>query len=322
MSSSTTQKNPPARRSGGGVSQWKRQVTVFAMLVIVLIIGIAAASGGLMWKMLSDVAASEKASDARMQAATATRQAILEVDRLLMQAIALSDADAVRAAAVASIAAASRLEDSVSAMRQILPDNRDVEEMARLVDAVKPPRMKVVVAARKRESAQALETLATIADPLKRIDELSTSIQKAQSAEMARGAELRQANFRTLLMGLVGASAGGVALALVFYWRLMKRLSRTDEVERLLTEVHECAEQLDADGHRLSQLNSDVRQANDHLTVMIGRFRDSFGAMGDDTQRALAELQTLTETCKTSMATSRQQASEAGVVAEQVKATV
>ncbi|HEX6706492.1 MAG TPA: methyl-accepting chemotaxis protein [Albitalea sp.] len=319
--SSTTLKQP-ARRSGGGVSQWKRQVTVFAMLVIVLIIGIAGTSGALMWKMLREVAASEKESDARMQAATTTRQAILEVDRLLMQAIALSDAEAVRAAAVASIAAASRLEDSVSALRQALPDNPEVEEMARLVDAVKPPRMKVVVAARKRESAQALEVLAGIAEPLKRIDELSTSIQKAQSAAIARGAEQRQASFQTLLMGLLGASAGGVALALVFYWRLMKRLSRTDAVERLLAEVHECAEQLDADGHRLSQLNSDVRQANDHLTVMIGRFRDSFGAMGDDTQRALAELETLTETCKTSMATSRQQASEAGVVAEQVKATV
>jgi methyl-accepting chemotaxis protein len=316
----STQARP--RRSGGGVSQWKRQVTVFAMLMIVLIVGIAGASGGLMWKMLRDVAASEKESDARMQAATATRQAILEVDRLLMQAIALSDPDAVRAAAVASIAAASRLEDSVSALRQILPANPDVGEMARLVDSVKPPRMKVVVAARKRENAKALELLGAIAEPLKRIDELSNAIQQAQSAEMARVAEQRQANFQTMLIGLLGASAGGVAMALVFYWRLMKRLSRTDEVERLLGEVHECAEQLDADGQRLSQLNTDVRQSNDHLTAMIGRFRDSFGAMGADTQRALTELETLTETCNSSMATSRQQASEAGVVAEQVKATV
>ena len=311
----------PARRSGG-VAQWKRQVTVFAVLMIVMIVGIAGASGGLTWKMLRDVAASEQAGDARMQAATATRQAILEVDRLLMQSIALADADQVRAAAVASIAAASRLEDSIAALRQIFPDNRDVDEMARLVDSVKPPRMKVIVAARKRENAQALETLATIAEPLRRIDELSSAIQKAQSAEAARTAEVRQADLRKMLMGLGGASAGGVALALLFYWRLMKRLSRTDEVERLLTEVHECAEQLDADGHRLSQLNVDVRDANDRLTAMIGRFRDSFGAMGADTQRALAELESLTQTCNSSMANSRQQASDAGVVAEQVKATV
>ena len=42
----------------GGVSQWKRQVTVFAMLMIALVIGVAAVSGALMWHMLRDVAAS------------------------------------------------------------------------------------------------------------------------------------------------------------------------------------------------------------------------------------------------------------------------
>src|SRR5438552_2030477 len=169
--------------AGGGVTQWKRQVTVFAILMIVLVIGIAAASGALMWRMLRDVAASELEGDAKSQAATATRQATLEVDRLLLKAIALSEPDAVRAAAVASIGAASRLEDSVTALRQILPDNKDAAEMARLVDSVKTPRMKVVVAARKNEDDKALELLAAIAEPLKRIDELSKTIQAAQSAE-------------------------------------------------------------------------------------------------------------------------------------------
>ena len=311
---------PPRRR--GGVSQWKRQVTVFAMLMIVLVIGVAGASGALMWRLLRDVAANEQQGDARMQAATQTRQAILEVDRLLMQAIALSEPDAVRAAAVASIGAASRLEDSVTALRQALPDNRDAADMAQLVDSVKSPRMRVVVAARKNEDAQALELLAGIAEPLKRIDELSKTIQSAQSDERAASGLARQAAFQKMLLGLLGATVGGVALALTFYWRLMKRLSRTDEVERLLGEVHESAERLDADGRQLAQLNADMRHANGQLTAMIGRFRNSFGAMGDETQRALGELNSLTETCKSSMATSRQQAGEAGVVAEQVKATV
>lgn len=309
-------------RSTGGVSQWKRQVTVFAMLMILLVVGIAGASGTLMWRMLRDVAAAERDGDARMHAATATRQAILEVDRLLMQAIALTDPDQVRAAAVASIAAASRLEDAVTTLKAALPGHAEVDEMARLVDSVKPPRMKVVVAARKREQEQALQTLAGIAEPMKRIDELSTSIQKAQSAELVRAAEARQAGFDRLLAGLMLAAGGGVAVGLLFYWRLLKRLSRTDEVERLLGEVHESAQRLDTDGRQLARLNADMREANDQLGAMMGRFRDSFGAMGADTQRALAELESLTQTCQTSMATSRQQAGDANVVAEQVKATV
>jgi methyl-accepting chemotaxis protein len=306
----------------GGVSQWKRQVTLFAMLMILLVLGMAGTSGALMWRMLRDVAASERDGDLRMQAATATRQGVLEVDRLLMRAIALTDADKVRTAAVASIAAASHLEDSVTALKQTLPGNAEVEEMAGLVDSVKPPRMKVVVAARKRESDKALELLAGIAEPLKRIDELSTSIQTAQRDEVARGAKARELNFRHMLMGLASAAGGSVLLGLVFYWRLMKRLSRTDEVERLLGEVHESAQRMESDGRQLAQLNDDMRSANGQLTSMVGRFRDSFGAMGEDTQRALAELESLTQTCQTSMATSRQQAGDANVVAQQVKATV
>jgi|GEM_PF-2940327 len=306
----------------GGVAQWKRQVTLFAMLMILLVLGVAGTSGALMWRMLRDVAASERDGDLKMQAATATRQGVLEVDRLLMQAIALTDADKVRTTAVASIAAASHLEDSVTALKQALPGNAEVEEMARLVDSVKPPRMKVVVAARKRETDKALELLAGIAEPLKRIDDLSTSIQNAQRDELARGAQTREQNFLHMLMGLAGAAGGGVLLGLVFYWRLMKRLSRTDEVERLLGEVHESAQRLDSDGRQLAQLNDDMRSANEQLTAMVGRFRDSFGAMGEDTQRALAELESLTQTCQTSMATSRQQAGDANVVAQQVKATV
>jgi methyl-accepting chemotaxis protein len=310
----------PARK--GGVAQWKRQVTVFAMLMILLVLGVAGTSGVLMWRMLRDVAAAEREGDARMQAATATRQAILEVDRLLMQTIALTDADKVRASAVASIAAASKLEDAVTALKQALPTNAEVDEMARLVDSVKPPRMKVVVAARKRENDKALEMLAGIADPLKRIDELSASIQQNQSAELMRAVQLRDENFRGMLMGLAGAACGGVLLGLVFYWRLMKRLARTDEVERLLGEVHESAQRLDSDGRQLAQLNGDMRQANEQLSAMVAHFRDSFGAMGEDSRKALAELESLTQTCHTSMATSRQQAGDANVVAQQVKATV
>src|SRR3990167_6794660 len=115
MSASPGSTQSGARRQGG-VAQWKRQVTVFAMLMILLVVGVAGGSGTMMWRMLRDVAADQKDGDAKMQAATATRQAILEVDRLLLQAIALSDADQVRAAAVASIAAASRLEGSVAAL--------------------------------------------------------------------------------------------------------------------------------------------------------------------------------------------------------------
>jgi methyl-accepting chemotaxis protein len=311
----------PARRKGG-VSQWKRQITTFAVLMIALVVGVAGGSAALMWRLLQDVAAGEQAGEAKTRAATAARFAILDVDRQLMHTIAQSEPEKVRAAAVASIAAASRLEDAITALRQILPDNADAAEMARLVDGVKSPRMKVIMLARKGEHAQALEQLASIDEPLKRIDALSGAIQQAQSAERERAADERQALFRRLLAGLIGAAAGGVGLSLLVYWRLMKRLARTDEVERLLGEVHGSAGQLDADGQRLAQLNHEVREANARLDALLGRFRQSFGAMDQDTQHALVELHSLSASCSSSAATSRAQAADAGVVAGQIKATV
>jgi methyl-accepting chemotaxis protein len=324
LAASAVPAQPAAPRAGakrGGVGQWKRQITVFAVLMILLVVGVAGGSATLMWRLLKDVSAAEQAGEAKSHAATAARLAILDVDRLLMHTIAQSDADKLRAAAVASIAAASRLEDAITALRQILPDNADAAEMAKLVESVKSPRMKVIMLARKGEHAQALDQLASIDEPLKRIDALSGSILQTQGEERSHAATERQALFQRLLAGLVGAAAGGVLLALVFYWRLMKRLARTDEVERLLGEVHQSAGQLDADGQRLAVLNCEVRQANDRLGGLLSHFRQSFEAMDQDSRRAIGELHALSESCGSSMATSRQQACDAGVVAEQIKAT-
>jgi methyl-accepting chemotaxis protein len=311
----------PKHSRRGGVSRWKRDVTIFAALMILLVVGTAAGCAVLMWRVLGSVTAMEQKISARTQAATDARQAILEVDRLLMQTIALSDPEAVRGAAVASIAAASHLEDQVTALRQALPSNADAQDMARVVDEVKMPRMRVIMQARKGDHDGALAALANIAEPMKRLDALSTAIQEAQATERVQAMQERQALFRQMMTALAIAGGAGVAVALLFYWRLMKRLARTDEVERLLGEVHDAAGKLDGDGRQLSQLNHEVAQTNTRLTDLMDRFRASFAEMEDDTRRAIDELHALTSTCGNSMAMSRQQASDAGLVSGQIKST-
>ena len=311
-----------APKKRGGASPWKRQVTVFAGFMMLMVVGISAGCGAIMWHMLKEVETSLQESNARVQASAGTRQTLLEVDRLLMQAIALTDPEQVRAAAVESIAAASRLEDAVASLRQTLPDDKDVSEMEKLVETVKPQRMKVVVAARKHDNAAALERLAGISTPLKRIDELSSAIQKSQADRQLASTGERQEGFRKVMQILGAVSVGGVLISLLFYWRLMKRLSRTDEVEHLLVEVHESAERLDADGRQLTRINADMREANAQLAAMIGRFRSSFGAMDDESRSALVALESLTQACQNSMETSQKQSKDAGVVSEQIRTTV
>ncbi|HET9645409.1 MAG TPA: methyl-accepting chemotaxis protein [Burkholderiaceae bacterium] len=305
-----------------GVAQWKRQVTVFGVLMVALVVAVAGGSALYIWQLLRDIAATERAVEVQSTAVTGARQATLEVDRLLMQTIALRDPDKVRAAAVASIAAASRLEDSITALHRALPNSADAAEMGRLVESLKSPRMSVIALARKGEHDHALERLSAIVDPLKRIDALSTDLQTHQHEDYFRAAERREQQFGTLMRGLISACVASVVFGLLSYWRLMKKLARTDEMERLLGEVHTSAGQLDSDGQRLAQLNADISRANAELDSLMARLRASFGAMDEDTVRAMGELNTLTESCSHSMATSRQQAGDASVVAQQIKATV
>ena len=119
---------PPApsaapRRAGqrSAVARWKRQLTWFAGAVTTLVVAVAAISATSMWHVISEVAHAERVNEARSRAAVDARLAVLEVDRLLSQTMAEEDAARVRAAAVASIAAASRLEDAVTALRVALP---------------------------------------------------------------------------------------------------------------------------------------------------------------------------------------------------------
>jgi hypothetical protein len=131
------------------VAQWKRELSWFASGITVLVVLVAGISLMAMWHVINEVARAETVNEARSRAAVDARLAVLEVDGLLSQTMAEEDPAKVRVAAVASIAAASRLEDAVTALRAALPQSTHVAEMSRLVDAVKAPRVQVITLSRK-----------------------------------------------------------------------------------------------------------------------------------------------------------------------------
>ncbi|MEJ8836604.1 methyl-accepting chemotaxis protein [Ramlibacter sp. AN1133] len=309
-----------ARRAGRGrprsaVGQWKRQLTWFASTLTLLVVLVALASAGAMWKVTQAIAQAEAVDEARSRAAVGARLAVLEVDRMLAQTIAEEDPARVRAAAVGSIAAASRLEDAVTGLRAALPDSADVAEMGRLVDAVKAPRVSVIVLARKGERAEASRAREAIAEPLKRIDTVSAAILEAQSAERQRAADARAALFRQLLYALVVAAVAGAALGIVFYRRLMRRFT---PVQQLLDEVAHSARELESGGQQLDSLNGDVQHANEQLRVLLQGFEGASQAMTQEALACLQDVQQLGQTCLASADMSRQHADEAGGVAAQI----
>lgn len=313
---------PAARRHGGGtVAGWKRQVTWFAMAMTALVLVVAGGAAGAMWQVLAQVSQAERSGEERARAATSARLAVLEVDAMLANTVAQEDPARLRTAAVASISAAARLEDAVTLLRQVLPDNADVADMAGVVESVKAPRVNVIVLARKGERAEALRALEGIAAPLARIDRLSTEILEQQRARQHAAAGEREALFRRVVAGLGAAALLSALLGFAFYRRLMQRFARVDQVERLLEEVALSAGALDAGGRDLDGVNREVQQGNGRLHVLLQRFESSCASITREAERCVQDLSRLGGTCEASAATSREHADAAAAVAERIRAT-
>ncbi|MBC5784025.1 methyl-accepting chemotaxis protein [Ramlibacter sp. USB13] len=308
----------PGVRRRSAVGQWKRQLAWFASAMTVLVVLVAAASATAMWQVISQVAAAERANEARSAAAVDARLAVLEVDRLLSQTMAEEDPGKVRAAAVASIAAASRLEDAVNALRVALPHSTDVAQMGRLVDDVKAPRVNVITLARKGQRSEAAAARQSILEQLRQIDALSASIlqKEAESREVA--AQERSALFERVLYGLLVAALLSTLTGVLFYRRLMRRFV---PVEQLLEEVANSARELQAGGQELDGVNTDVQGANRQLRVLLERSQTTMDAMMQEAERCLQEVDQLGATCDASASMSRRHADEAGEVAQQIQAT-
>ena len=307
----------PSRRHSA-VGQWKRQLAWFAIAMTALVVLVAGASATALWQVISQVARAEQANDARSAAAVDARLAVLEVDRLLSLTMAEEDPARVRAAAVQSIAAASRLEDAITALRVALPDNGDVAQMGRLVDSVKAPRVNVITLARKGARAEAAAARQGILEQLKQIDTLSASILQKEAEARERASGERAALFERVLYGLLLATALSTLTGVLFHRRLMRRFV---PVEQLLEEVAHSARELQAGGQQLDGVNGDVQGANHQLRVVLDRCQDAMQAMTQDARRCLQEVDQLGSTCDASASMSRQHAEEAGQVAQQIQAT-
>ena len=309
---------PRQGRSGSAVAQWKRQLAWFSTSLTALVLLVAAGCAGAMWHVVGRVAEAEQANETRSRAAIEARLAVLEVDRLLSQTMAEEDPGKVRAAAVASIAAASRLEDAVSALRAALPASRDVTEMSRLVDSVKAPRVQVISLARKGERAQASAARQGILEPLRQIDALSTAILQRDADHRQQAAQERRVLLEGMLLALLVAGVLSTVTGIVFSRRLMQRFG---PVEQLLEEVAHSAGEIASGGRQLDGVNTDVQGANQRLRGVLERCRDAMQFMTHEAETCLRDVDQLGATCKTSAAMSRHHADEAGAVAAQIQAT-
>jgi methyl-accepting chemotaxis protein len=307
---------PPQRRSI--VALWKRQLSWFALVMTALVVVVAAASTTALWRMVTEVAREARLNEVRSQAAVEARLAVLEVDLLLAQTMAEEDPVKVRSAAVASIAAASRLEDAVTALHTALPESGDVVEMGHLVDGVKQPRINVITLARKGERAQASAARQAIQEQLRQIDTLSAHILQREAQGRQAAAAERVAQFESMVYVRLAVGAVGIVFGVLFYLRLMRRFK---PVEQLLEEVAHSARELQTGGQQLDGVNTDVQGANLRLRALLERSQETMQAMTQEADGCLNDVGRLDRTCQDSAGMSRRHAEEAGQVAQQIQAT-
>lgn len=305
-------------KPASAITRWKRQLTLFAVSVMLLVVLVAALSAAALWRVIGQVALAEQVEEPRTQAAVQARLAVLDVDRLLSLTMIEEEPAKVRAAAVASIAAAARLEDAVTALGVALRGSADAERMRALVDGVKGPRVDVIVLARKGARAEAAAARGAIVEPLRQIDVLSAAILDEQAANRQRALADRFALFEHMLYALLAAALLSTSTVVLFYKRLMQRFS---PVEQLLEEVATSARELEAGRLQLDGVNQVVQRGNAQLKVVLQRCQSAIGTVNHDAAACLEDVAELGDTCRASAGMSRQHAEEAGQVADQIRAT-
>ncbi|MES2355822.1 MAG: methyl-accepting chemotaxis protein [Pseudomonadota bacterium] len=209
---------------------WRSKIFLVAGLGLICMIAGFSLCGYAIWHLTKTIGQTEQTLRLRVAAATNARLSLLDVNLNQMRVIAMTDPDAIRAAAVASIKSASTLEDNLQQLKAALGENPDVNELVSLAEKIKAPRMEVIGAARRKDSAAALAKAASFNDQLVQIDGLSakiladeqTKLYEQFSHDIKLGDQVAQA---LLIFGIV-VIGFGIAASFLFSRALTQPLLR------------------------------------------------------------------------------------------------
>jgi len=79
---------------------------------------------------------------------------VVGVDRAQYRLIAAQAPEEIRSAAVASIRAASALDENLQQLQQALPEDADAAELMKLNETMREPRMAIIQAAKQNDDAR------------------------------------------------------------------------------------------------------------------------------------------------------------------------
>ena len=162
----------------------------------------------------------------RVRAAAKVNNNIIAIDRSIQSLIAHDEADAIRAASIASIRAGAILDEELVKLRESFGDDPAVTSLLEGMKALRPQQLQIIGKARANDDIAALQLTEGIKDDFARIANLSESIvTRSEQALVASLASSKQQAFRILTVLGVMAGIGvliGILLSL-FGARMVSR---------------------------------------------------------------------------------------------------
>lgn len=203
--------------------------------------------------------------------------AILDFDRFLQALIAADQPDAIRASAIATIKAASTVDEQVQRLREAMPNNPKAAQLAERLQSIKGPQMKVLGAAKKNDDTAALELVAAMTGDFNSLVQLAQQILQQEQTALSELAAQNEAHGRDIITMLIVILAVGIAAAILLGLVLVRLLLRSlSQVRGAMSSFAEgnLALNLPADGDdELGLTIRSLRNATDATRNIVSNIR-------------------------------------------------
>jgi methyl-accepting chemotaxis protein len=177
-------------------------------------------------------------SELRMDAASKAQAAVLRMGKAELELISAAGAVEKRNAAVAAIAAASSLDESIQALDQTLIGNSRVAQLDQLLHRIGPDQMEVIKAVKSNDDKGARARFISMQGPMASVVGLTAELVQGERTRLAAVVANEKQQAAGTIRILIGLVSGGIAVSLFTVYLMSRLISRPlpvlEESARLL----------------------------------------------------------------------------------------
>lgn len=233
-----------------------------AFMIIVILVG-----GYIIVKQFNAISEEVRIASARISAANQTSRAIIQMDRNIQALIANDEKQGIRVASISSIRSGAKIDESLAALKKILPENdQSIAELTSGMQSLRPKQMRIIGKARKNSDEEALRLAAGIHEEFSNLVQLSSNIVK--KSEQALIDELENSKKRAFdLFKIIG-----VCLVALITVGLLISFAAAKMISQPLAGIQKTMESMAA-GNLKDDYNVEVK-GNDEIAQTISAMKD------------------------------------------------